>query len=153
MVDTHQHDRLDLEIRRHVYDQLLSGHVAPTIAATATALGVEPSEVSAGFERLAQARQLVLQETSREIMMAQPFSAVPTPFHVEAGGHRWWAPCIWDALGILAMVKQDGRILTACGDCGEAMTLTIKDGALAESAGIIHFGLPAKHWWDNIVFT
>jgi hypothetical protein len=153
MADTHQQDRLDLEIRRHVYDQLLSGHAAPTIASTADALSVEPSEVRAGFERLAQARVLVLQQDSREIMMANPFSAVPTPFHVEAGGRNWWASCVWDALGILAMVKQDGRILTACGDCGEAMTLTIKGGALAESDGIIHFGLPAQHWWDNIVFT
>jgi hypothetical protein len=153
MVDEQQHDRLDFEIRRHIYDQLLNGHAAPTIAATADALSVEPSAVRAGFERLAQARNLVLQEGSREIMMAQPFSAVPTPFHVEADGHRWWGPCIWDALGILAMVKQDGRVLTACGDCGEAMTLTIIEGALAEGEGIIHFGLPAKHWWDNIVFT
>ena len=153
MAHEQQQDRLDLEIRRHVYDQLLNGRAAPTIAATAAALGVEPSKVRAGFERLAQARVLVLQEGSREIMMANPFSAVPTPFHVEAGGHSWWGPCIWDALGILAMVKQDGRIRTACGDCGEAMTLTIKQGTLTAGESIIHFGLPAKHWWDNIVFT
>lgn len=85
--------------------------------------------------------------------MAPPFSAVPTPFQVEVGDRSWWGNCIWDALGIPAMLKEDTKISTGCGDCNEAMVLTIKDEALLETSGLIHFALPAKQWWSNIVFT
>ena len=33
------------------------------------------------------------------------------------------------------------------------MTLEIRGGALADREGIIHFAVPAHHWWDNIGFT
>lgn len=85
--------------------------------------------------------------------MANPFSAVPTPFQVEADGRSYWGNCVWDALGILAMLKRDGQVVTGCGDCNAAMTVTVRDGAVADSAGFAHFSVPAKHWWDNIVFT
>ena len=101
---------------------------------------------------------LVLQEEDQEILMANPFSAVPTPFLVEVGERSWWGNCIWDALGIGAMVKGDPRITTGCGDCNDAMVLEVRDGALhleggEPGDGIIHFSVPARRWWDNVKFT
>jgi hypothetical protein len=37
--------------------------------------------------------------------MANPFSAVPTPFLVRSGDRSWYGNCIWDALGIPAMLQ------------------------------------------------
>jgi hypothetical protein len=51
------------------------------------------------------------------------------------------------------MLGQDARILAACGDCGEAMQLSIEGGKLAPAEGIIHFSIPARRWWENIVYT
>jgi len=51
------------------------------------------------------------------------------------------------------MVKQDTAVETSCPCCGEAMTLAVRGGKPDTSVGIVHFGLPAKHWWENIVFT
>ena len=85
--------------------------------------------------------------------MVHPFSCVPTAFRVEVADGAWWANCIWDALGIPAMLKRDGRVRTQCGCCSDAMTLNVSNGALADPSGIAHFAVPAKDWWKDIVFT
>ena len=143
----------DTHVRCHVYDYVMQEGVPPSVAAAASALGHAIEEVAAAFRRLADAHMLVLQPDTGEILMANPFSAVPTPFQVRAGGRSFFGNCIWDAMGICAMLQQDGRLDTSCGCCGAAMQLTITGGALDPAAGIAHFGIPAAHWWDDIVFN
>ena len=102
---------------------------------------------------LAAGHVLVLQPERDEILMANPFSAVPTAFAGETDAHSYWGNCVWDALGILAMLGRDGRLLTSCADCGDALALEVRGGALGGDAGVAHFSIPAKHWWDDIAFT
>ena len=85
--------------------------------------------------------------------MANPISAVPTPFLVRAGDRSWYGNCIWDAMGISAMLQQDAVIETSCGCCGTAMQVTVVNGSLGEAPGIARFAVPAARWWDDIVFT
>jgi hypothetical protein len=85
--------------------------------------------------------------------MANPFSAVPTPFLVKAGRRSYYGNCIWDAMGIPAMLKQDATVEASCGCCSTAMKLKITNGSLEEAHGIAHFAIPAAHWWDDIVFN
>jgi len=149
---------LDLRVRAFIYDRLISGGGMPIAAEVARRLGLSLKEVRACFGRMKGGHVLVLQEGDLEILMANPFSAVPTPFLVEAGGRSWWGNCIWDAMGIAAMVREDARITTGCGDCNDAMVLAIHDGALhleggEPAEGIVHFSVPARRWWDNIKFT
>jgi hypothetical protein len=73
-------DSLDRSVRWLVYDATMRDGVPPASSAVAKSLGISPAEVIVSFERLAAARILVLQPESREILMAEPFSAVPTPF-------------------------------------------------------------------------
>ena len=148
-----QNDALDKEVRFHIYDSFLSGGKVPLKADIAAGLGRTPDSITESLGRLAAGRVVVLQEEGGEILMANPFSAVPTPFIVEAGERSWWGNCIWDALGILAMVGQDGRIVTACGDCNDAMLLQVEGGKLLPAEGLIHFSVPAVRWWENIKFT
>lgn len=145
-------ESLDDRVRRHVYTVFADEARAPTVADTAKALGAEEQAVRAAFDRLAEGRALVLQPDG-ELLMAEPFSAVPTPYLVEIGDKTYWGNCAWDALGILAMLRQDGRVLTACDDCGLELTLTVRGGELLEQEGVIHIVVPAKQWWDDIVYT
>lgn len=140
-------------VRLHVYRYFVETGRPPTIAETAVALSAPSPDVEAAYRRLAEGRALVLTPGTLEIRMANPLSAVPTAFRVEVGGRSWWGNCVWDALGIPAMLGADGRIVTACGDCGEPMTLTVERGALRPAAGLIHFAIPAARWWDDIIFT
>ena len=125
----------------------------PTMAETASALSTPSDNVSASFQRLADGHILVLQRGSGEVLMANPFSAVPTPFLVRVGDLSWYGNCIWDAMGIPAMLKQDATIEASCGCCGTAMRLAVTNGSLEEAPGIVHFAIPAAHWWDDIVFN
>ena len=108
-------------------------------------------DVGAALHRMHDAHILVLQPRG-EVLMANPFSAVPTPFVTEVGDRRWFGNCIWDALGILATLHANGRVVTSCAECGDAMVLEVSDGVVSGD-GIIHFALPARRWWDDIVFN
>lgn len=142
----------DFEVRHYVYDRLATRDKVPSIDETAAALGRRSSEVAESFQRLADNHVLVLQ-AGGEILMAPPFSALPTQFLVRAAEHSWFGNCIWDALGILAMLNLDGRVETSCGCCGDGMNLSVEGGKLNEAEGIVHFAFPTAHWWDNVVFT
>ena len=146
-------EEFDFQVRKAVYDVAMQRGYPPTQAETATFLQVSVQEVKTTFERLATGRVLVLQPDSREISMANPFSAVPTPFLVQMDAYSCYGNCIWDALGVLAMLKVDGRIATSCPDCGAALEVSVTDGSIQAAHGLIHFAIPARHWWDDIVFT
>ncbi len=146
-------EEFDRNVRRFVYDVTLRRGYPPTLAETARDLRATPDAVTASFERLAAGRVLVLQPDSGEILMANPFSAVPTPFLVEFDDFGCYGNCIWDAMGIAAMRRKDARIKTSCGDCGALMEVGIVAGALQSGQGVAHIALPARRWWDDIVFN
>jgi hypothetical protein len=143
----------DVKVRAYTYDRIMNTGRIPLAAEVAHGLGRSLEEVRGALGRLHEGHVVVLQE-SGEVLMANPFSSVPTPFVVEASGRDYWGNCIWDALGILAMLGVDGRVVTSCADCNEAMSVEIQGGKLVDdSAGVIHFAVPAARWWDNIRFT
>jgi hypothetical protein len=144
---------LDARIRYHVYDVTLAGGTPPTVRHLTTTTGLPAEEVQGSLGRLAAARVVVLQPESGEILMANPFSAVPTPFVVETAQYTAFGNCIWDALGIPAMLRQPARIRTSCGCCGEAMGIEVGVNGLTSASGVVHFALPAARWWEDIVFT
>jgi len=143
----------DQQVRHYVYDQTMKTTMSPTVVETAVALSTTPTEVQASFQRLAEAHMLVLQRDTGEILMANPFSAVPTPFLARVDGQTYYGNCIWDVMGISAMLKRDAFIQTSCGDCGTSMTLRIVNGSLEPAVGIVHFAVPAAQWWADIVFN
>jgi len=117
-------------------------------------MGLSPMVVEAALLRLGGTEgALVLLPGSPYIWMAEPFSAVPTSYAVQAGRQRWWGNCIWDALAILALVKRDGTVSTLCPDCGEALTVAVAAGAPAPADLVAHFAVPARDWWRSIGYT
>ena len=130
-----------------------TGHV-PDAEEVGGRLGRPGSEIGAAFSRLAEAHVYVLEpgDPSR-LRMANPFSAVPTPFTVECDGQRYFGNCVWDALGIVALQGGQGVVSTGCPDCDEPLSLQVTAGRLQPADGIVHFAVPARHWWDDIIHT
>ena len=145
-------DDLDRLVRQYIYHATLKHGQPPTLAETAHTIKATDDEARESFQHLAAGRVLVLQPDTGEILMANPFSAVPTPFLVENESYTCYGNCIWDALGVAAMTKMDTRIKTACGDCGTAMEVRVVNGAV-QGEGLMHFALPARRWWEDIVFN
>ena len=145
---------LDRDVRLAVFRKIVDEGRPPTAPEIAGGLGVTTTDIEAAFHRLADEHVLVLAPGTPSIWMASPFSAIPTPFEVEVGDRRYFGNCIWDALGIPACLKTDGRIRTDCPDCSEPLSLDVRDGSLdAPTGGVIHFAVPAARWWDDIGST
>jgi hypothetical protein len=141
----------DSVVRLRIYDDIVNSGEAPSISMLAAELAAPVEEVRSSLRRMHDAHMLVLQP-SGEILMANPFSAVPTPFITQVGNQRWFGNCIWDGLGILATLHSDGQVLTSCACCGDALHLTVQANNVS-GIGVAHFALPARRWWDDIVFN
>ncbi|TLM99063.1 MAG: hypothetical protein FDZ75_00965 [Actinobacteria bacterium] len=100
---------------------------------------------------LADEHRLVLMPDTDRVMMAHPFSPIATDFLVTIGDRTWYANCVWDGLSILALLG-DGMLETHSPATREPITLTVCDGVVDGDA-IVHFLVPARHFWDDIVFT
>jgi Alkylmercury lyase len=148
-------DELDLRIRNHVYGSFVRNGTAASPIEVAAALGLEESAVAESYRRLHDAHALVLEPGETRIRMLNPFSAVETPHRVRADGRDWFANCAWDALGVSAALHEDdAAIVSRCPDCGDRLELELRGGALVGGDDLlVHFVVPARRWWDDIVFT
>jgi hypothetical protein len=144
---------VDDHVRLEVYRFFIEDGRAPVAAEVGRGLGITAAEAEAAFRRLADAHQLVLAPGTPYIWLANPFCALPSPFRVEAGGRTRWGICIWDALGILALLNQDGVVRTFCPDCDQPMELEVVGGKIQHADEVVHFSVPAAEFWDDIGFT
>jgi hypothetical protein len=146
-------DELDLRLRNITYGLFVELGRAPTGGEVAASADVSAAAVESSWQRLHEQHALVLDPATAEIRMVNPFSAVPTPYRVHAGGRSWDGNCAWDAFGICAALHTDGRIETVCPDCGEAIAVGVQDGRPDDQSLVFHCLVPAAYWWDDIVFT
>ena len=146
-------DDHDLDLRNLTYRLFVELGRAPSADDVAEAAALTRAEVAEGWRRLHDAHALVLEPRTSEIRMANPFSAVPTAYRVEAAGRSWYGNCAWDAFGICAALHVDGRVQTACPDCGEPIGIEVRDERPDDESLLFHCLVPAAHWWDDIVFT
>ncbi|MGY1679315.1 organomercurial lyase [Geodermatophilus sp. SYSU D01176] len=146
-------DRRDLELRNRSYRLFVALGRAPSAEEVAVATRSTAAEVRQGWRRLHDGHALVLDATGSEIRMANPFSAVPTAYRVRAAGRWWYGNCAWDAFGICAALHTDGRIDTTCPDCGTPVSVGVRGEEPDEPSLLFHCLVPARQWWDDIVFT
>ncbi|MBI5158345.1 MAG: hypothetical protein HZA58_10120 [Acidimicrobiia bacterium] len=143
----------DRSLRNITYGLFVELGRAPTVREVAARLERTPDEVAAGWRRLHADHALVLQDRTDEIRMANPFSAVPTAYRVHADGRWWFAPCAWDAFGVLAALHADGRIEASCPDCGDPIEVDVRARRPDTDTLQFHCLVPASSWWDEIEFT
>ena len=142
----------DAQVQQYVYRFTAERGRPPASSHVASALGIDQNEVLSAFRRINGRRLLVLARTG-EIVMAPPFSAVPTPFRVEANSQAYFANCVWDSFGIAAALHSDAVIDSSCACCGEPMKLSIVADRPVPEPGVAHFAVPAANWWDDITYT
>jgi alkylmercury lyase-like protein len=146
-------DEQDFRLRTLTYGLFVELGRAPTSSEVADAGGLASEGVLAGWRRLHEQHALVLNPATEEIRMANPFSAVPTAYRVQADGRWWYGNCAWDAFGICAALHVDGRIETSCPDCGEAVDVDVREQQPDDESLLFHCLVPASRWWDDIAFT
>ena len=90
---------------------------------------------------------------THEILMANPFSGVATPFKVHANGRTYFANCAWDSLGIPAALHTDAEIESACVQSGEPIRLRVMNQQAQGSEALVHFLVPFRDWYNDLTYT
>jgi len=143
----------DTHVKHTVYGHFARTGTAPSPDQLADQLACSADEVRGAFARLRQSRVLLLEADGESIRMAPPFSGVPTPHRVEAGGQSYFANCAWDALGIPAALHREAVVLSSCGQSGAPLRLQVGLEGPEPSDWLFHCQVPAAHWWVDLVFT
>jgi Alkylmercury lyase len=147
-------ERFAAAVRRAVYDHFVREREAPSAEAVAAGLRTTPDAVRRAFQRLADARVLLLKPGTAEVLSAPPFYGAPAAYRVETPGGAYWASCIWEALAIPPLLGVDGILEAPCPDCGERLRVEMRGGACrGEGEYVFHFLVPAARFWENVFFT
>lgn len=147
-------DEVVTKVRLEVMRVAVESGRLPEVADTASSLGLSTQVTRDSYRRLHEGHVFVLEPGSTDrLRMANPFSGVPTPFLVTVGDRSWWGNCVWDSFGIVAVLGGNGTVATTCPDCGEQEIVRFTDGELSDGTGIACIGVPARAWWNDIIYT
>ena len=143
-----------VRIRLAVLERAIASGQVPTAGEIAAELEMPLAMVQEASAKLGEGHVFACEpDDPSRLRMATPFSAVPTPFKVGARGGSYYGNCVWDALGIISLLGGEGVVETSCPDCSEPLSLRVSGGKLDETDSAVHFSVPARRWWDDIVFT
>lgn len=143
---------IDLRVRHFIVTELAETGRAPMLEDVAMELSLRLDALRAALQRLHEAHLLVLDADGR-LLMAHPFSNVPTGFRVTSGGTGYDANCALDALGIPAALNRDCAVtMQVPGEQGK-FRCQVRGGVLDAEDALVHFPLPLRQWYDDIVFT
>ena len=146
---------MDLEdLRLAVYGAFAREGRPPRTDDLAVALASTSTEVAEGLATLAAGRHLVLDSTG-QIVMAHPFSAIPLGFSVMGSSTLWWGGCAWDSFAIPALLpwETDLLVATRCPACDAPHAWVVGRDAPPAGDQVAHFLTPAAHMWDDVVHT
>ncbi len=90
------------DIRAFVYQHFADTTRAPNVDESAIAFALTHEQAASAYEALHHHHALFLNPGTHDILMANPFSGIETPFRVQANGKTYFANCAWDSLGIPA---------------------------------------------------
>jgi|SRR6187399_92135 len=144
---------LDTRIKLAIYRHFAETGRGPTPEIVAERALADVADVVLGYARLRAQRVLALATDGVSIVMAPPFSGVPTPHVVTVGDVRYFANCAWDALGIPAALHRRGEVASRCEQSREPLLLRVGIDGPEPSSWLFHSLVPAAKWWDDIVFT
>ena len=146
-------DDFDLAVRNATYAAFVDLGRAPSPAEVGVRLGATSVDIGESWQKLHDVHAIVLHPDGDRLLMANPFSAVPTHHIVQAAGRTWAANCAWDAFGICAALHTDGHISSVCPDCDAVLEVDVVGGEPSDTTLLFHSLIPAGHWWDDIAFT
>ena len=126
---------------------------APSIDDLAVGLDQPREAVVEGLRALQEYHGVVLHPGSSEIWVIHPFSTAPTPFWVQGAKRSWWGNCAWCSLGVAALLKEDVTITTTLGGETRQVSLRIESGRLRDEGYLVHFPIPMRQAWDNVIYT
>lgn len=125
----------------------------PTTFEIASRFNCDESEARQALRALAENHGVVLHSNTGEVWVAHPFSAAPTTCVVKSGRHKWWGNCAWCSLGVVQLAGGTATIETRIGAIDDQVAIRIEDGKLLDTDFVVHFPIPMRQAWDNVIYT
>jgi DNA-binding transcriptional MocR family regulator len=141
------------EIRAFVYQHFAETTRAPGVDEVAARFALSREQAASAYEELHEHHALYLKPGTHEILMANPFSGVETPFKVRVDDRIYFANCAWDSLGIPAALHTDAEIEASCAQSGEPIQLRVSGGQIQGSEALVHFLVPFREWYNDLTTT
>jgi len=140
--------------RAYIYDRFAATARAPSAVDIAQHFELTLEQAESILRALHDQHALFLEPGTTRLRMANPFSAIETPFSVRVAGQSYWANCAWDTFGIAAALHADeAEIQSICSATGRPVRLRLAGGAVAPTAAVVHFLLPFQQWYDDLAHT
>ncbi|WP_165614401.1 organomercurial lyase [Paraburkholderia ginsengiterrae] len=147
---TMNQQQFDSLLHHHIVTTFIHEGFAPTNERLAQKVASSVDDVHAGLLRLQASHGVVLHPGRCDVWVIHPFSSSPTHTWVQAGQKGWWAPCMWCALGIAALVKGKLTVHTRLGGEAEPVQIDVEDAVPLQTELFVHFAEPPRRAWDNV---
>jgi hypothetical protein len=141
------------DIRAFVYRYFAETTHSPPVDEITSHFALTREETVSAYEELHRRHALFLKPGTHDILMANPFSGIETPFKVYANDKTYFANCAWDSLGIPAALGVDAEVEASCAQTGAPIRLSVMDQQVQKSDTLVHFLLPFRDWYDDLTFT
>ena len=120
--------------RAFIYAHFAATARAPLAAEVAREFGLTVGEAEAVLRALHERHALFLEPGTARIRMANPFSAIETPFQTTVAGKTYFANCAWDTFGVAAALQvDDAEIRSVCAASGAPIRLRVAGGAVVSA--------------------
>ena len=142
--------------RKYIFDHFYEFTTAPPLEEVMQRFKLTRKEAFNRFRELEADHHILLIPGTQRILMANPFSAVSTPFRVYIGSSRYFANCAWDSVALHVMIEKEARIASFCHHCADTIEITMNGGEVKSSqpsAPVIFLSTPVANWYDNLINT
>ncbi|OLS26361.1 MAG: Alkylmercury lyase [Candidatus Heimdallarchaeota archaeon LC_3] len=148
---------LTKHVRHYIYQYSIFYSKAPNLEEIMRTFEITKEESIKILEKLEEQHHIKLIPKVPRILMAWPFSNIPTQYQVSTlQGKTYFANCAWDAIAFHIVLNQDIKISSFCYHCGQPVRISVSKSSLIvknpESA-IINFSLPIAHWMEDVIET
>ena len=138
-----------------VHHELIRGLIktsaCPTNSELVRRLDLPRVHIERLLRALSEIHGVVLHPHICEPWILHPFSLTPTMHWIKGQGGNWWAPCVWCALGVAALVKGEVQFHTRIGGEAEPIMIRIVEGQpVGFDDGWVHFAIPLARAWQNV---
>jgi hypothetical protein len=138
-------------LRLHLLDQIIEKG-APVAISSLNQSKALPQLDTDSLIRSMVDKRAVVPDQKGNINFAYPVSAMPTNHKVTLkDGRKFHAMCAVDAIGAAFTFRQDVRVDSVCSQCGQKISLVIKDGKIVnlhpEGTHVMHVDLNNADNW------
>jgi hypothetical protein len=144
------------DLRKFVFDRFIETATAPLVEEVMQRFHLGRDAAAEQLVALQAAHHLLLLPGTQRILMANPFSNLPTPFRVATETKRYYANCAWDAIALHVLLEKDVRISSFCHHCAAPIEFRLSQGQRVKDEGkdlLVFLGTPVAKWYDNLVVT